>query len=138
MRWPKNYVGRFATVEGGVLGVCDFSGFTFNHKDLHKQMDWRGNQLTWTGYMVGTPFLDKPQEQNRPPAVEADPYPIDNPRYPTTNGAKTPETNDEIFNYAVEPAPGTQYIDGESLAAVSTQEALDQLRKVGFTNPNVK
>ena len=62
------------------VGVCDRSGFYFSHTDLHKQMEWRGNNLVWTGAMVGTPFLDEPQEQNRPPLVQNDPEPVINPR----------------------------------------------------------
>ena len=65
------------------LGVCDDSGFVFNHKDLCKQMEWRGNALVWTGLMKGRPYLDVPSEQNRPPKVGRDPIPVTNPRLPT-------------------------------------------------------
>jgi len=62
------------------LGVCDYSGFTFKREDLEKQMEWRGNALVWTGYMVGRPFLDEPNEQLRPPILPPDPIPVQNPR----------------------------------------------------------
>ena len=65
------------------LGVCDISGFVFNHKDLVKQMEWVGNNKVWTGLLVGKPFLDVPCEQNRPPLVKDDPQPVKNPRLPT-------------------------------------------------------
>lgn len=64
------------------LGVCDRTGFYFNHSDLKKQMEWRGNSLVWTGLMVGEPFLDIPSEQNRPPITKPDPKPVKNARPP--------------------------------------------------------
>lgn len=62
------------------VGVCDYSGFWFSVSDLHKQMVWRGNRLVWNGFMVGTPFLDIPNEQSRPPLVSNDPQAVINPR----------------------------------------------------------
>jgi len=65
------------------LGVCDESGFTFNRKDLHKQMAWRGNSLVWTGFYVGTPYLDVPSQQDRPPPPDLnDPLPVKDARLP--------------------------------------------------------
>lgn len=89
MSWIKRYKGKHVTIdpknpEG--LGICDYSGFVFNHKDLHKQMDWRGNSYVWTGFMVGKPYLDKPQEQNRPAPIKDDPRPLKNPRLPEFYG----------------------------------------------------
>jgi hypothetical protein len=80
-RWKSKYVTITPTNPSG-LGVCDRSGFTFNHKDLIKQMEWRGNNLVWTGLMVGPPFVDKPSQQNRPPIVKDDPKTLKNPRLP--------------------------------------------------------
>lgn len=68
------------------LGICDYTGFVFNHKDLVKQMEWRGNGLIWTGYMVGKPYVDTPNEQLRPPILPPDPVPFKIPR------PKQPET----------------------------------------------
>lgn len=61
-------------------GVCDYTGFWFNRTDLVRQMEWRGNSLEWTGFYVGRPFLDVPNEQNRPPILPPDPVPIKEPR----------------------------------------------------------
>lgn len=86
MSWCAKWKSKYVTIDPNnpkALGECDRSGFTFNHKDLHKQMEWRGNNLVWTGLMVGKPFLDKPNEQNRPPLVKDDPRPVKNPRPPT-------------------------------------------------------
>ena len=65
------------------LGICDRCGFNFNHTDLRKQMDWRGDNYIWGGLLVCERCYDKPQEQNRPPLVKDDPRPIKNPRLPT-------------------------------------------------------
>ena len=53
----KRFKGKYVSINPdnpSALGVCDESGFVFNHKDLIKQMEWRGNNLVWTGLMVGT------------------------------------------------------------------------------------
>jgi len=81
-RWKSKYV-NIDPKNPNALGECDESGFTFNHKDLHKQMEWRGDNLVWTGLMVGKPYLDTPNEQNRPPLVKADPKVVKYPRPPT-------------------------------------------------------
>lgn len=86
MSWVERWKGKYVKIDPknpAALGICDESGFTFNHKDLHKQMEWRGNRLVWTGLLVGAPYLDVPNEQNRPPLVQDDPRPIENPRPPT-------------------------------------------------------
>lgn len=57
-------------------GVCDYTGFWFNHDDLCRQMEWRGNSLVWTGFLVGKPFLDEPNEQMRNPLIMPDPMPV--------------------------------------------------------------
>jgi hypothetical protein len=81
-RWKSKYV-NIDPRNSQALGECDRSGFTFNHKDLYKQMEWRGNNLVWTGLLVGKPYLDKPNEQLRPPPVTTDPKAVVNPRPPT-------------------------------------------------------
>jgi len=86
MSWVNKWKGKHVIInpeKPSALGVCDDSGFDFNHKDLVKQMEWRGNNLVWTGLMVGKPYLDIPQEQNRPPLVKADPKPVKDARLPT-------------------------------------------------------
>ncbi len=86
MSWVRRWQGKYVNIDPkdpDALGICDYSGSTFNHKDLVKQMEWRGDNLVWTGFMVGRPFLDVPQEQNRPPLVKDDPRPVMNPRLPT-------------------------------------------------------
>jgi len=75
--------GKHVTIDVNspdALGICDYTGFVFNRKDLFKQMEWRGNGLVWTGYMVGQPYLDIPNEQLRPPILPPDPVPVRIPR----------------------------------------------------------
>jgi len=62
------------------LGICDKTGFVFKRIDLIRQMEWRGNALTWTGFMVGKPYVDIPNEQLRPPILPPDPVPVKWPR----------------------------------------------------------
>lgn len=85
MGWQRRYKGKYVKVNKdspSALGVCDQSGLLFNHKDLVKQMEWRGDRLVWTGFLVGKRFLDKPQEQHRPPPVKDDPKSIKDARFP--------------------------------------------------------
>src|SRR5271167_399070 len=64
------------------LGICDYTGFIFNRQDMVRQMEWRGNRLVWTGLYLGKPYLDVPNQQYRPPVLEPDPVPIQDPRPP--------------------------------------------------------
>lgn len=80
--------GKHVTVDISnpqALGICDYTGFVHKHSDLVKQMEWRGNALTWTGLYVGKDYADIPNEQLRPPILPPDPIPIVNarPQYPT-------------------------------------------------------
>lgn len=85
MSWINRWKPKHVVIDSqhpSALGICDDSDFAFNRKDLVKQMEWRGNRLQWTGFYKGRPFLDTPQQQFRPPAVKADPYPVKDPRLP--------------------------------------------------------
>lgn len=86
MGFVKKWSGKYANIDPknpSALGVCDRSGFVFNHKDLVKQMEWKGDNKVWTGLLVGKPFEDIPNEQLRPPLVKNDPKPVMNARLPT-------------------------------------------------------
>ena len=80
------------------VGVCDFSGFWFSHSDLVKQMEYRGNSLVWTGFMVGRPFVDIPNQQARPPLVKADPKVVINPRPMGLELESGPDAPDSIVS----------------------------------------
>ena len=77
--------GKYARVnprKPEAMGICDRTGFLFNRKDLVKQMTWAGNRLVWTGWWVGRPFVDSPNQQSRPSILSPDPVPIPFPRPP--------------------------------------------------------
>jgi hypothetical protein len=79
---PKGKHVRINTENPDALGICDYTGFVFNRKDLVRQMEWRGNALVWTGFMVGRPYADKPNPQLIPPILPPDPVPVEQPRPP--------------------------------------------------------
>jgi hypothetical protein len=88
MAFSRKYKGKYVNIDPknpDALGICQRSGFVFNHKDLVKQMEWCGNNKIWTRLLVGKPFVDIPNEQNRPPMIKKDPVPIENPRPPIPN-----------------------------------------------------
>jgi len=78
---PHGKLVRIDSMSPKGLGICDKTQFICLHEDLVKQMEWRGNSLQWTGYMVHRDYVDKPNEQLRPPILAPDPVPLVNPRH---------------------------------------------------------
>ena len=76
----KNKYLRIDRNDPQARAVCDYSGIVCMHEDLIKQMEYRGNGLSWTGFMVHKKFADVPNPQNLTPLVYRDPIPIRNPR----------------------------------------------------------
>jgi hypothetical protein len=63
------------------LGICDFCSFTYNHKDLSWQMDWRGPNIQNLRFLVCDSCRDKPQQSGqRTIILPPDPIPIANAR----------------------------------------------------------
>lgn len=62
------------------FGVCDLCGRLFNLKNLYWLYDWAGPSLINKRLRVCKQDLDKPQEQLRTKAVQADPVPVNQPR----------------------------------------------------------
>lgn len=62
------------------LAMCDRSGFLCRYEDLRRQMEFRGNDLKWTGLMVYKEFLDAPQHQNKIPPFIPNMIPVRDPR----------------------------------------------------------
>lgn len=60
--------------------VCDRCGFRFQLDALRRQMQWAGNALVDTGFLVCRGCLDVPQDQNRALILPPDPIPRVNPR----------------------------------------------------------
>lgn len=78
-------IGKFVTIDTehpDAVAICDYSGLICNYSDLVKQMEWRGNRLVWTGFMVNKKFADKPDPQQIPLVLPPDPYPLPNTRPP--------------------------------------------------------
>ena len=61
-------------------GRCDRTGLPRMQAELTPQMEYFGNTLQWTGYMVGMKDLDEPNPQWMPVRLKPDPMPIPNPR----------------------------------------------------------
>lgn len=132
MSFLSRYQGKRVTIDFDnpeALGICDYTDFVFSHKDLVKQMEWRGDNLVWTGWMVGRPYVDVPNEQNRPPLVKDDPRPIKDPRVP----------QDTVQNTLNRGAPGiassqiqVNYTDPEINPLPSYNQVLQRLAQVRF------
>jgi hypothetical protein len=61
-------------------GRDDITGLPVMHDDLVKQMEYIGNGLAWTGFMVHFNDADQPNPQLMPPRLRPDPVPVHNPR----------------------------------------------------------
>jgi hypothetical protein len=62
------------------FGVCDDCGEWFNKVDLIPQMEWYGNRLMPTGFLVCWQCNDIPQDQLRTVILPPDPIPVEQPR----------------------------------------------------------
>src|SRR5579885_2882060 len=63
------------------FGVCDNCGTWWNRRDLLDQVEYYGNTLKRTGYVVCPECFDVPQDQLRPIILPIpDPVPVINPR----------------------------------------------------------
>lgn len=120
------------------IGTCDYSGFPFSRSDLVKQYEWRGNQLVWTGAIVGRPFVDEPNEQNRPPQIKGDPKAVQNPR---PFGIETPQGPDatgnsspailENINFTSDDIPSIlPDFAGEDISGISADTRLKLLENI--------
>jgi hypothetical protein len=138
MSFVSRHTSRYARVDFNnpqAFGVCDRTDFVFNHKDLVKQMTWAGDNLVWTGLLVGKPFVDIPNQQARPPLIKSDPKAIKNPRIPQN-------TVQDTLNWG-EPGIASSeiqvnYTDPESNPALSYNQMLAQLQNVSFITGNTE
>lgn len=62
------------------FGICDRCGFLYNHHRLRWQFDFQGPVLQNLRFLVCDTCYDRPQEQNKPVIIPADPVPIANAR----------------------------------------------------------
>ena len=69
--------------------ICDKTLIVMRHCDMVKQMEYYGDSLQWTGYMVGKWYADKPNPSLRPTNLKPDPVPVEDPR-PLQQGQDSP------------------------------------------------
>lgn len=62
------------------FGICDMCGFLYTHADLRWEVQYQGQQIQKTGFLVCDVCWDVPNPQLKPQALPADPVPILNPR----------------------------------------------------------
>ncbi len=75
--------GKYTRIERNnplAVGRCDYSGFLCRRADLIQQMEYRGENLVPTGFLVHPRFADKPNPQMKPWVALGDPYPVYQPR----------------------------------------------------------
>lgn len=114
------------------VGICDSSGFVFNHRDLVKQMAWKGNSLEWTGLLVGRPFLDEPNQQSRPPIMGPDPLPIRNPRPPQ---GQTVTWDSNPYIWGVAGINWDEYDDfDQGIVPLPRDVTISQLSNINWSN----
>ncbi len=90
------------------IAVCDYSGMFCRHADLQKQMEYRGNNLVWNGFLVNPKFVDKPNAQMLTPILMPDPIPVNMPRPDTALPPPAPNQDPPSDGvYPKNPAPPT-------------------------------
>lgn len=105
MSFPKGKYVRIDPRNPEALAMCDYSNLPCMHKDLVRQMEWRGMGLVWTGALVNKRFADIPNEQGRTPILPPDPIPVANPRpqffqYVTASNNPLPVPSEALINPA--------------------------------------
>ena len=78
------YRGRIPVIDPDhpeAWGKDDITGLPVMHTDMVKQMEYIGNGIAWTGFMVHYKDADQPNPQLIPPRLKPDPVPVSNPRY---------------------------------------------------------
>lgn len=109
---------RVSTRHPEAFGVCDTCGFVYNRVQLVEQMEYQGNDVRPTGFLVCTSTCnDMPQPQFSTPILPNDPYPILNPRpdlYPGAMSQPAPNPPGDAFEMAssVDPASTATPVSG--------------------------
>lgn len=135
-----NYKGRHVTIDEQnpqALGICDYSGFVHNRKDLIRQMEWRGNRLVWTGFYVGKTYSDKPNEQLRVPILPPDPVPVRDPRLQQPTNITWSNNYNAIWGSLVVWAWDSWFGSEDGIPCLSPGERLFLLQQGGnFGSPS--
>lgn len=86
------------------FAICDLCGFARLHKDLRKQMAYRGNALQWNGFLVCfDTCLDVPYEFDRPIVLPPDPQPVFNARPPNWKAQEQGNGDSGSVQQLIEP-----------------------------------
>ncbi len=105
LRMNSNPMGKYTHLDfdhPDSVAICDVSGMVCNYGDLVRQMEWRGQRLVWTGFMVNKVFADKPDPQQIALVLPPDPIPLFDTRPPQVssegvNGAVVLPLNQRTF-----------------------------------------
>lgn len=62
------------------FGICDRCGFLYQHRNLRWEVQYQGQYINKTGFLVCNTCWDVPNPQLKPKALPADSVPILNPR----------------------------------------------------------
>jgi hypothetical protein len=112
------------------IGTCDYSGFPFSRSDLVKQYEWRGNQLVWTGAIVGRPFV---QIKGDPKALQNPrPFGIETPQGPEAIGNSSPVILENINFTSDDIPPVLPDFAGQSVSNIDARERLESLHQIKF------
>ena len=63
---PQGWGKKVRNKKRGGISFSDRSQMAYNHVDLVKEYEWRGNNLVWNGLMVGSDEVDTPNPNVRP------------------------------------------------------------------------
>jgi hypothetical protein len=75
--------GRYGAVDPRspeAAGVCDRGGEVVKRSELMPEMRWAGDRLVPTGFLCCARHIDRPNPQDRPLRLSADPVPVADPR----------------------------------------------------------
>jgi hypothetical protein len=76
-----NGFARVSRRAPSAFAICDTCGYQFNRTALVEQMEYFGNEIRKTGFLVCQRTCnDIPQPQISTPILPNDPYPVRNPR----------------------------------------------------------
>src|SRR5262245_59437309 len=74
------------------FGICDMCGFLYSHSDLRWEMQYFGQFINKTGFLVCPTCWDTPNPQLKPKVLPPDPVPILNPRKEAADSNMDQET----------------------------------------------
>lgn len=98
----------------GPFAFCDRCNFSYNLKDLHWQMEWRGLRLANLRLLVCCRCLDLPQEQLRTIFIPPDPAPVKDARPGYTTQQETDYRKTQTLAQRITQLGDDRITDGES------------------------